>query len=197
MLGAMTIQYGYSQTRKGSFLMGVTLSAKPPETNRYEFTVSPDVSYFVVDRLAVGLVAPVNYIHEDRSDRAYVRRITTYAIGPAVRYYFSFGSWAIFPTASFAHGWRKTKFDGLNVSPWKGKSNAFTGGVGVAYFLTRSVGVEAVLYHRHEIFLIGNPNIPLSQQKVTKTGLNLSIGVQVYIAKAATPVNKMHKTRRR
>src|SRR5882672_3636170 len=95
VLSAMVIQHGYSQTNKGSFLVGFTLSAKPPETNRYEFTVSPDVSYFVVDRLAVGLVAPVNYIHEDRPDRAYVRRITTFAIGPVVRYYFSFGSWAI------------------------------------------------------------------------------------------------------
>ena len=189
------IQQGYSQLSKGSFLVGGTLSAnatttrkgQPGEATDYVFNVSPDVSYFVMDKLAVGVITPLNYTYDKYGYNDYPTKATTYSIGPAVRYYFSFGSWAIFPIASYTHGWRKTKYDNSDYDDFaytlKGKKDTFTGGVGVAYFLTRSVSLEGVLSYAHSSVSSVNPAFPSAKSKETETQFNLSVGVQVYLFK--------------
>lgn len=189
------IQYSAAQLSKGTFLVGGTLSANAKSTKAQSsewitrsINVSPNLSYFVANNLAVGLITPWDYTYEKLKSSGTVTTTSTYFVGPVVRYYFPFGSWAVFPTASFMHGWRTMKYGHPQYNDFstkvKGSMNSFSGGVGITYFVAKNVGVEGVLSYRHDNATSRDVANQLSRESTEKDSqINLSIGVQVYLSR--------------
>ncbi|HEY5749035.1 MAG TPA: outer membrane beta-barrel protein [Chryseolinea sp.] len=192
----VSIQNSCAQLSKGTFLMGGTLSANAKDTkgqssewiNR-SINLNPNLSYFVANNLALGLVTPWDYAYEKSiSGGGRVTTTSTYFVGPAVRYYFPFGSWAVFPTASFMHGWRTMKYGNPDYNDFttrvKGNMNSFSGGVGITYFVAKNVGVEGVLSYQRDSATSRDVANQLSRESTEDDSqINLSIGVQVYLSK--------------
>jgi outer membrane protein W len=191
----MSIQHSCAQLSKGTFMMGGTLSANAKSTKEQSsgwktrsININPSLFYFVANNAAVGLITPWDYTYEKASNSKRVTTTSTYFVGPAVRYYFPFGSWAVFPTASFMHGWRtmKSGYPDYNDFPTKvkGNMNSFSGGVGITYFVAKNVGVEGVLSYQHDTATSRDDASQLSGEwKERDSSFNLSIGVQVYLSK--------------
>ncbi|SHH32103.1 hypothetical protein SAMN04488109_3689 [Chryseolinea serpens] len=204
----------YGQTEKGTLLLGSTLKFSSSKTKNktssattttyststYEYkqisiSIDPNVSYFVADRLAVGLITPYSYTRTKRGDTN--EHSNSYSIGPVVRYYFLLGSrWAIFPEASYSYGWTWSRgpyvdFTDFPYTPptthyysTTETTRIFHGGVGGVYFLNKSVGLEGKVYYQsvrnsfdyeHEV----DPAVVHSKLPAVA----LSFGVQVYFSR--------------
>src|SRR3954467_6065096 len=88
-----------AQIEKGNFLIGGTASfqaAKNDDFDSKSWSLSPNVSYFLADRFALGILTPLS---TSRNSTAILTTSSvSYAIGPTLRYYFPISSkWAIFP----------------------------------------------------------------------------------------------------
>ncbi|HEY5744840.1 MAG TPA: outer membrane beta-barrel protein [Chryseolinea sp.] len=184
-LTTMLFQHGYAQLKRGSFVTGATVyplvrhsNDGSAEVKSYQVAVVPGVSYFVKDRLAVGLVAPWTYVHHKHPDHS--MSIETYAFGPTVRYYFPFGHWAIFPMVSHTYGWQMRKsIDTFHAtSTVRGNIRTFAVGAGITYFITQHVGVEGVIGFGKNKMTWKDGDIPYD-----KSDIMLNIGVQVYLFK--------------
>jgi len=205
---------GYGQTEKGTFLLGSTLKFSSSKTKNnmssvsnttyatstYEYkqisvSIDPSASYFVADRLAVGLITPYSYTRTKRGDTN--EHANAYSIGPVIRYYFLLGNrWAIFPEASYSYGWTWSRgphvdFIGFpNTAPTTHyyttteTTRTFHGGIGGVYFLNKNVGLEGKVFYQsvrnsfdyeHEV----DPAVVRSKLPA----VSLSFGVQVYFSR--------------
>jgi outer membrane protein W len=202
----LLLSNGYAQTTKGSLLLGGALKfsnrqsestqAHPhltTKTKEISFTISPDLSYFVVDRLAVGLVTPFTYTRYRSGDLQ--STYSTYSIGPMVRYYFLLGrQWAIFPEVSYRYGWidRNGPYlvpnnnGGWDVDFYKTSANTkvFQSGVGLTYFLKPNIGIEAKAYYQsnNDSYRRDDLTDPIVSRD-NKSSLNFTVGVQMYFAR--------------
>ncbi|HEY5751488.1 MAG TPA: outer membrane beta-barrel protein [Chryseolinea sp.] len=190
----MTIA-SHGQTDKGSFLLGGSIGFTHNSTTTYGTSgasidsksfmidVQPSVSYFIIDRLAVGLTTPYSY--SKIKSKSYQTELTattkTYSVGPLVRYYFPLGSeWAIFPEVSYNYGWAWN--DGLT-----DKSRTFQGGVGLVYFLNQSVGVEGKAFYQNQHTTYDENSNAYRATSSDEPDFNFSVGVQIYFARKANP----------
>lgn len=163
------------------------------KTKELSFTVSPDFSYFVIDRLAVGLVTPYTYARYKSGDLQ--STYSTYSIGPMVRYYFLLGrQWAIFPDVSYRYGWIErngpylvpNNNGGWDVDFYKtsGNTKVFQSGVGLTYFLKPNIGIEAKAYYQsnNDSYRRDDLTDPIVSRD-NKSSLNFTVGVQMYFAR--------------
>ncbi len=100
------------------------------ETSRStSITVNPNINYFVIDKLAVGL----------KIGTSFNKNNTSWAIGPVARYYFldTDNIFNIFTEAGFRYG-RNIPKGGINSSSGTG----YTAKLGMVAFLNQSVGLE-------------------------------------------------------
>jgi len=195
---------GYGQTEKGTFLLGGSLEfSRTDNTTTFDLLgskssgtakttslqVSPNISYFVVNRLAVGIVTPFTYTRMKMDGTNLPGH--TYAVGPIARYYFLLGShWAIFPEASYTYGWTKDSSplrdvnNNMYVQKYNGNTHELQLGAGGVYFLTKSIGIEGKVYYdsRHTEYDTVKPAAPEHHSTDNKS-FNLSVGLQVYFAK--------------
>jgi hypothetical protein len=194
-----------AQTTKGSFLLGgslefskssdeITFSFINYGDDSFEFkstsiTMRPNISYFVIDGLALGLITPFSY-SSAKMEEEKISGIT-YAIGPMVRYYFLLGSdWAIFPEVSYSYGWNKKNgrdhnlysnevilFPGVR----EGNTKDFQSGVGLVYFLHPNIGLEGKFYYQstRTTYYFGDPD-NVNTTNFNQSSLNFSVGLQVY-----------------
>jgi hypothetical protein len=194
-----------AQTTKGSFLLGGSLEfSKSTDEITYNYinegdysfefkstsiTLRPNVSYFVIDGLALGLITPFSYSGAKMGEQKMSG--ITYAIGPMVRYYFLLGrDWAIFPEVSYSYGWNKQNgrddhiygnevilFPGVR----EGNTKDFQGGVGLVYFLHPNIGLEAKFYYQstRTTYYFGDPD-QVDTMNFNQSSLNFSVGLQVY-----------------
>src|SRR3954462_4606306 len=86
-----------AQTEKGNFLVGGTLTANRSsqsvsftDITAASFGLSPSISYFVVDRLAAGIIANYSYSTSKSvtSGSTSNSQLLSDGFGPTVRYYF-------------------------------------------------------------------------------------------------------------
>ncbi|HEY5751485.1 MAG TPA: autotransporter outer membrane beta-barrel domain-containing protein [Chryseolinea sp.] len=200
----------HAQTTKGSFLLGGSLGfSQSTDEITYNFinegdvsfefkstslTLRPNVSYFVIDGLALGLITPFSYSSAKMGEQK-ISGIT-YAIGPVVRYYFLLGSqWAIFPEVSYSYGWNKKNsrdryiYSGggiLAPGVREGNTKDFQGGVGLVYFLHPNIGLEGKFYYQstRTTYDFLDPN-QINTTNFNQSSLNFSVGLQVYWARKA------------
>ena len=166
-----------AQTQKGSFLVGGTASIQSTKGaspgNSSTISVAPQVGYFLVDNLAVGITPSITYSWR-RNDNT-----TNTGIGPFVRYYFPFGKFAIFPELKASFGTYKAKgsyedpYTGATIHETnKSKSHQYSGGVGFVWFAAENVGLEAILsYNKSE-------NAGIKNELVA-----MRFGIQFYISR--------------
>ena len=195
----------HAQTNKGSFLLGGSLGLSKStdkitfheinegdfsfDVKSMSFAVRPNISYFVIDGLALGLITPFSY-SSAKMDEQKISGIT-YSIGPVARYYFLLGSqWAIFPEVSYSYGWNQKNGRNDNIMSYggvlvegirKGNTKDFQGGVGLVYFLHPNIGLEGKFYYQstRTTYDFVDPD-GINTTRFDQSSLNFSVGLQVY-----------------
>lgn len=175
-----------SQLDKGIWLVGGTgnfLSSKYENlspinsytSNRLEIAISPNVGYFVKDKLAVGLKTGfTKYKEQVTSAGGLYSNVNRFSFGPFARYYFlkKDKQYNILAEVSYRYGLYSFK-------PTKGNSNTFNAAVGPIIYFNSSVGLE---------FLLGyystKETIKQNGDNVTKqNGFQMGIGFQIHLDK--------------
>lgn len=158
-----------AQIQQGNALVGADiadLSLGLNEGSAFSFSINPKVGFFVRSGLALGLYLNFSLINEEGTS-------VDYGIGALGRYYFH-------PTRAmernngfFAEG--TVGIEGTNPASGENTNGlGLTIGPGWTYFLTSTVGVEALVKYRG---IIG------FGQRPTSSALNLEIGFQIYLSK--------------
>jgi outer membrane protein len=188
----------FAQLEKGNFLVGGSISLNssttgytppvggyyPGATKTVGFSFSPSVSYMVLKNFSIGAIVPFQYAKSSNDSQKSTS--TNYSLGLAVRYYFPFKQWAIFPEISYAHGNFISNSPALVPSTGQieqrkitGTTSLFKTGVGITYFVNKNVGIEGVLYiqgsSRNYDEGIGYPG------NYSSSALNFDIGMQIYL----------------
>ena len=187
-----------AQLEKGNFLVGGSISFStstsaytvPPgglstgDTKTFQYSFNPNISYMVLKNFAVGAIVPVQHIKS--SNDLVKSNITNYSLGLALRYYFPFKQWAIFPLISYAPGRTISRSPRVNPSTGqteetkvKGTTSAFATGVGITYFVNKNVGVEGALTLQRKSTKYDDS--PYSNSDNATGALNFAIGMQVYL----------------
>jgi len=103
------------------------------ETSVFSASLTPGVSYFIIDKLAIGLNATFSY-DGSKNNKSY-----TLGIGPELRYYFSNG---LFLNAEVDYNY-------LHYISNNSKANyfSFKPGVGYSIFLNQKVSLEPGIFY--------------------------------------------------
>lgn len=148
------INYSFTQTSKGGFLLGGSTSISFDTDGEYNLSTFPDLGYFLGENLCVGASIPLLFYNNEFSNSYYV------GISPFARYYFGEND--------------KTRFYGLARVNFKINDKLTVGnyglvdlGVGHVWFINSSIGLEAEI--------ISN----LSTDKVT---IGAYLGFQIYFS---------------
>jgi len=122
----------FSQTEKGGFLLGGngTIGYNSIEVfyvdqniiNDYKQTsigvsLNPNISYFMLDNLAVGVVSGLNLTYAKNLYANYNHRFNRFSnvsLGPQIRYYFPIHRFAIFPQVQYLIGRESERRDIIN-----------------------------------------------------------------------------------
>ena len=186
---ALAFATANAQTQNGSFLIGGTASVENAKGNLESLSVlttepgtttaislAPQVGYFVIDNLAIGLRPSITYAWRGKDNRN-----TATGLGPFVRYYFPFGRFAVFP--EFKASLNNSKQSYLIIDPdngssanatFKSKSTQYSGGVGFVWFAAKNVGIESILSYSHYKRSSSAGNL-----------LSLRFGIQFYLSRNA------------
>jgi hypothetical protein len=194
----LAVSSSFAQTSKGTFLLGGALgfsrghtsaaynySATSSKEKQSTIGIDPNVSYFVIDHLSVGLVTPLTYMWYKPDGADQKTTYTSYSVGPLIRYYFPLGShWAIFPEASYSYGWTVTKGyyyvsgDKVQVT-YRGNTRNLQGGLGLVYFLNPNIGVEGKFRYQSMRDTYNRTDVGLDH--VDNNSFDFTIGMQVYL----------------
>lgn len=151
------INSAYSQTEKGSKMIGGSGFANL--SDRFFVRLSPSVGYFFLNNVSAGVEVDFSYDEFGPS---------TFAVGPFVRYYIGSGANRFLVEGNFAYGNYPAMEDSYSYS-----KNSFSVGMGIGYtrFLSKQVGIEALLNYQ---------NITASGMR-SNDRLFASLGLQVYL----------------
>ena len=187
-----------AQTERGSFILGGQVSFYRSNSkyengsdNKYNatgFQVAPAFMYFPLNRLALGIQTPYSFVSsyfESLSQKS-EGHSNSYAIGPVVRYYFSFGKLALFPELSYLRQWTWSNSTFVNFDPGLGgvytsenkyeqTTRTISVGAGLVYFVKPNVGLEGILKYK--------ANKMDANTESKSNDLNFSIGLQFYFTR--------------
>lgn len=172
-----------SQITKGNWLVGgtgkfysytstYTSATYSNEASYTQIDLSPNIGYFVADKLAFGLRPTFSSIKgEVTTTGGLSTNVQRYWIGPFGRYYFMKPDKQIniLTDVSYQYGF----FGGIS----KGKLNTFSAMVGPVVYFNSSVGIE---------FLLGysaSAEDVEGYQKETRNGFQIGIGLQIHLEK--------------
>ncbi|AYB29480.1 outer membrane beta-barrel protein [Chryseolinea soli] len=192
----LAVSSSMAQTSKGTFLLGGSLGfssghststydylSTPSKQKQSTISLAPNVSYFVIDRLSIGIVTPLSYTQYKREDIDQKTTYRSYSIGPLIRYYFPLGShWAIFPEASYSYGWMETmghySINGdVFRQTFRGNARNLQGGLGLTYFLNPNIGLEGKFRYQSMRDTYNHAGL----DHVDNNSFDFTIGVQVYL----------------
>lgn len=149
------------QTEKGDWLVGGLLDLNTAK-NSTTFNFSPNAGYFLVDNLAIG--GNLVFAYDKLGDL----KVTTFGIGPFVRYYFTDDK--VRPFFAGDMTFEKRKFETTQGSNTEDAFSWFLGG-GAAFFINENVAVDGIIGYSHS---------KVSDEEGSG-GLRLRVGFQVYI----------------
>lgn len=150
--------YAFAQVEKGNWFFGGAGSLEFMSSNekyktggtttdgsKYtDFNFRPQVAWFVIDKLAVGLSLDLEIDKEKFTDPDGENKWTSFMVGPFVRYYIADFE-GIMPYAEVAAGIgsgnNKTTYDGTSEDNKYGMF-AYRMGAGATYFVTDNVGID-------------------------------------------------------
>jgi len=160
----------YAQMKKGNIMMGANLSDisfgldKP---NTFRLSVNPKAAYFVQDGIAFGLDVSFG-LASTKGMGTDIR----YGVGGLARYYADRRIYEVVKNGLF-FGEATAGISGVNSAAGVNTNGlGFSMGPGYSYFITNSIGLEALLKY-HGVLGFGN--------SVYGHSLGLSIGFQIYL----------------
>lgn len=167
----------YAQINKGQYMVGGNFSydrTKQDGTKSQNFSAVPNVGYFVIDKLAVGLDFAVAH-QKDESVSLYKSTSVTYGIAPFARYY-------VLPTnkrfnvfAEGSYGLGKSHYEsGPTKINWDVRSYSIS--AGPVFFVTPNVGLELNVGY-------ANTTTKSGDSKSVNKGLQTSVGFQIHLGK--------------
>lgn len=151
------------------------------ESNVTEIKTTPNIGYFVVDKLAVGLKSSFSWRKEKEiSAGAGKSNIIRFDYGPFIRYYFLDKEKPFNLLVDLTY-----QFGNLNFIPGdKGIRNNFSVVGGPVLYFNSSLGIEFLLGYRIEKEkLVSTSSIPQNLFNDTKKGFQFSIGFQIHLEK--------------
>lgn len=168
-----------AQITKNNWMVGgnisFTNSKTSPNDNSHSestsnaFNVSPNIGYFIVNKLAVG--ASYQYNSEVIKSDMGKAKYKSDNLGPFIRYY-------LLKPEKTANIFLETSY---NFSTMKeDKNTIFASKLGAVYFLNSSVGLELMLKYSIAKFKYHNDLIPDDTTK----GLTLGLGFQIHLERA-------------
>lgn len=157
---------GNERLTKGNWMVGGSIGSLGYsfEAESFNINLEPRVGYFVADNFAIGLEAQLGFQSVKGEDNDNIWR---YGISPFARYYFNEGSSS---TGRF-FGQGNLGIAGGNA----GIDTSFAFGVNAGYvhFVTRTVGLEAMVGY--------NYSKSTTASAVKQSGLGASVGFQIYL----------------
>jgi hypothetical protein len=164
-----------AQIQKGNVLVGgdladISLGLNSP--NVFDFNITPKAAWFIQDNLALG-----GYVNLGIQTAKASNTTTSYGVGALGRYYAG-SDMTILKHGRF-FGEATVGFGGVNVSDGGGNTNGLniSVGPGFAYFVTPSIGLEALLKY--------NGLTGFGSQSF-QSSLTLNFGFQVYLPGQST-----------
>lgn len=173
-----------AQTEKGSKIIGATFNGRSLNNSGeryYSVQFVPQFHYFIANNLAIGgeLISTVG-----KSSYSYwSANALGLGIAPSVRYYFGKAKFKPFVLADigFAHNNLISRYNnnGVSENSVSTTNTLFsTLGIGVTYFVTKHIGVEALMNYKTAI------RLPVDDLKKAHFGnnMNFKIGLQIYFS---------------
>ena len=140
----------WAQTEKGRWNVGVSLGSFAYQSveagHSFSGSITPSVGSFVAPNLLVGLGVPLilssaKFTYSQGSNSS---RSTTIGLSPFIRYYFGASPLKPFVGLAFTYDYFTLRNEtSLAVSTNKGSSLQLSPSVGLAYFINRSISVNA------------------------------------------------------
>lgn len=158
-----------AQTEQGNFLVGGNMQLNTSK-NKTVISLSPNAGYFFVDNFALGANVTLSYSKEGEGSNA--PKITTFDIGPFVRYYVGDNS----SVRPFLHGevnFGSSKYKSSTVSSTS-TGTTFFFGPGAAIFLNRNVALEGLAGYSHTA----------NKNQEGSGGFAFKVGFQIYLSNA-------------
>lgn len=164
-----------AQIQKGNVLVGgnlANLNVGLDNPKIFSIDISPKAGWFVRDNTALGMYANIGLETAKGSSTT-----VSYGLGALARKYA--GSDTELLRHGRLFGEATLGIGGVNVSDGGGNTNGlnFSAGPGFAYFVTRNIGLEALLKY-NGLAGFGNEG--------SQSNINLSFGLQIYLPGRST-----------
>lgn len=133
------------------------------ESSLFNISLTPGLSYFIIDNLAIGLNATISY------DGTKNNKMYTLGVGPMIKYYFSNG---FFLNAEVGYN----HLEGISNTSVAANYFSFKPGLGYAFFLNQKVSLEPGLsyeFHKNNYKNLYSPLIQKANTIMLELKLNI------------------------
>lgn len=175
-----------AQIQKGNVMVGgniLTSGFQFDANNAFDITLNPKAAWFISDGVALGADVNLGYSTAD-----FTGNTLSYGVGALGRYYGAKGANEVINHSRF-FGEATVGINGRNINPYGDVASSNTTGLGFSfgpgftYFITQSVGLEALVKY--------NGIVGFGNQTYTH-GLGLGFGFQIYLPGKST-ANKVQR----
>lgn len=170
----------------------------PPSDNQYyvvlnpakTFSLSPAAGYFILNNWVIGINSSVSTASNE-DDQGNSMSSKSFEVGPATRYYFRFGKFAVFPEFVASWGQGKAKYVYAE-SPFFGNpaqtikynvtSSTYKGGIGLAWFVANNVSLEGILSYSSDTNGVKDSNSAyITPYDASRKVLAFTVGLQFFV----------------
>jgi Outer membrane protein beta-barrel domain len=152
-----------AQTQKNDWMVGGNFRLNTAKNNT-QIAFTPNAGLFVIDNLAVG--GNITLSHSKSGDD----KVTSFGVGPFVRYYFTTDNQPIRPIIHSSLNFLSTKVATTGASSTNSGLNFFVGG-GAAMFISENVSIDALMGYERTKY----------KDFDGSGGFSFNVGFQVYL----------------
>lgn len=173
-------------TDKGTFITGGNVSYNYQKVvdrdgNVQDYSILPNVGYFVQDNLAVGLA--VGYTDTTKEDSDKIKNVSgEFTVAPYARLYKGDGNIKFFGQLAVPMGWGTNKVDGTKTGTVENYGVALS--PGIAYFPTNKLGIEFSVQGLHYQYSAVKPEngtkVEMNEFGLNVNSLKPTIGINFY-----------------
>ena len=135
------------------------------DVDGYSFSITPSLSYFVIENLSIGGQATYSI-----SDGDYQSKTTEFILMPTVAYYIPTGK-VVRPFVALGAGYANVSMENMSFSGF-----TWAGGIGAAFFISNNTSIDLMAEYA-ELSAHTSNN---SNYKYSTKGLGGSVGLSVY-----------------
>ncbi|MCE5177641.1 MAG: porin family protein [Porphyromonadaceae bacterium] len=135
------------------------------DVDGYSFSITPSLSYFVIDNVSIGGQATFSI-----ADGDYQSKTTEFILMPTVAYYFPTKK-MIRPFVALGAGYANVSMESMSFSGFN-----WAGGIGAAFFLSNNISIDLMAEYA-ELSARTSEN---TKYRYSTKGLGGSVGLSVY-----------------